>query len=147
MAMYSVIRAGVALSTTNDHITYVGNSNRGIKMIRAMIGGEATASAVNRPVLQYSTSGTTGGGAITPEKFNSKSPAAGSGTWYTTWSSQPTLSGNPVITLPFNAFGGVINWVASPGEEIWRLDTEQFSIFRTGTGTSTISSTIVFEEV
>lgn len=142
--VYSVVRSA-ALSTTADHMTFIAGSAAQIRILEIIFGGEATASAVNRIAVQRSTGGTTGGGAITPEKFNTRSPAATT-VVDTTWAAQPTLSGNPALLKAINAFGGFVRWVAAPGEEIYLLNSEQLSI-RSQSGTSTFSVTVVFEEL
>ncbi len=142
--VYSGVRSGVALSTTADQFTLTAASAGQLRVLEYLIGGEATASAVNRVALQYSTGGATPTTA-TPEKFNSRSPAAAS-QLATGWTTQPTLAGLPIITLAYNAFGGVWRWVASPGEEIYRVNSEQFSV-RSLSGTSVVSATIIWEEL
>lgn len=80
---------------------------------------------------------------ITPEKFNSRSPAA-AGTYGK--AGTQALVGNPMITIAFNAFGGFIRWVAAPGEELYYVNSEVISM-RSLSGISTVSSTIIFEEL
>jgi hypothetical protein len=51
--------------------------------------------------------------------------------------------------LAFNAFGGVIRWVAAPGEEIWSsaggATGEQ--ILSSISGTGAVSTHMIFEEM
>lgn len=143
--VYSVERTGFSLSTTNDSFTFIAGSTAQIRLLEIILGGEATSSAVNRLLYQRSTGGTTGGGAITPEKFNSRSPSSTT-VVDTTWSGQPTLSGNPWLVHPINALGGYIDWKAAPGEEFYLVNSEQMSV-RSASGTSTFSETVVFEEL
>lgn len=142
--VYSGVRSGVALSTTADLFTLTTAATAQARILEFLIGGEATASAVNRVALQISTGGATPTNA-TPEKFNSRSPAATT-LFRTGWTTQPTLSGSPLLSLAFNAFGGVIRWVAAPGEEIYLVNGEQLSC-RSLSGTSTVSATVIFEEL
>jgi hypothetical protein len=51
-----------------------------------------------------------------------------------------------MLSLAFNAFGGFVRWVAAPGEEIYYVNSEVVSM-RSASGTSVVSSTIVFEEL
>lgn len=143
--VYSVEVSGSALSTTNDAFTFIAGSAAQLRVLEIILGGEATSSAVNRNRYQRSTSGTTGGGAITPEKFNTRSPAAAT-VVDTTWTGQPTLSANPWLVVAFNAFGGYVDWKAAPGSETYFVNSEQHSV-RSASGTSTVSQTIVFEEL
>ena len=143
--VYSVERSGVALVTTTDTYTFIAAAAAQVRILEIIWGGEATASAVNRISHQRSTGGATGSGAVTPEKFNTRSPAATT-VVDTAWVTQPTLSGNPWLVLVLNAFGGYVDWKAAPGEEFYIVNSEQMSI-RSQSGTSTFSSTIIFEEL
>jgi hypothetical protein len=141
--VYSIINAGTALSTTGDNLTCQAASAGQGRILEIIIGGEATTSAVNRVSVQRAGTSITGNSAITPEKFNSRSPAA-AGVYGKTGTQ--ALDGNAMISLAFNAFGGFIRWVAAPGEEIYYVNSEVISM-RSASGTSTVSSTIIFEEL
>lgn len=141
--VYSIINPGVALSTTADTLTFQAASAGQGRILEIIIGGEATASAVNRIAIQRAGTSITGNTAITPEKFNSRSPAA-AGTYGK--AGTQSLVGNPLLSLAFNAFGGFIRWVAAPGEEMYFVNSEVISI-RSSSGTSTVSMTGVFEEL
>lgn len=141
--VYSIVRPGVALSTSADNLTCQAASAGQGRILEIIIGGEATSSAVNRVSVQRAGTSITGNNAITPEKFNSRSPAA-AGT-YGQGGTQ-SLVGNPMLTLAFNAFGGFLDWKAAPGEELYYVNSEVISM-RSASGTSTVSSTIIFEEL
>lgn len=141
--VYSIVNSGTALSTTGDNLTFQAASAGQGRILEFIIGGEATASAVNRVAVQRSGTSITGNSALTPEKFNTRSPAA-AGTYGKTGTQ--ALAGNPMLTLAFNAFGGFIRWVAAPGEEMYYVNSEVISV-RSLSGTSIVSSTGVFEEL
>jgi hypothetical protein len=141
--VYSIVNAGTALSTTGDNLTTEAASAGQGRILEIIIGGEATASAVNRVSVQRAGTSITANSAITPEKFNSRSPAA-AGTYGK--AGTQALVGNPMLSLAFNAFGGFVRWVAAPGEEIYYVNSEVVSM-RSASGTSVVSSTIVFEEL
>ena len=141
--VYSIIKAGTALSTTADALTFQAASAGQARILELIIGGEATSSAVNRVTIGRAGSSITGNAAATPEKFNSRSPAA-AGTYGSTGTQ--ALVGNPMLSLAFNAFGGFIRWVAAPGEELYYVNSEVISM-RSASGTSTCSSTGIFEEL
>jgi hypothetical protein len=141
--VYSIINAGVALSTSADTLTFQAASAGQGRILELIIGGEATSSAVNRVSVQRAGTSITGNTAITPEKFNTRSPSA-AGT-YGKGGTQ-SLSGNPMLSLAFNAFGGFIRWVAAPGEEMYYVNSEVISL-RSASGTSTVSATGIFEEL
>ncbi len=141
--VYSIVNAGTALSTSADNLTFEAASAGQGRILELIIGGEATASAVNRLAVQRAGTSITGNTAITPEKFNSRSAAA-AGTYGK--AGTQALVGNPMLSLAFNAFGGVIRWVAAPGEEMYYVNSEVISI-RSASGTSLVSSTGIFEEL
>ena len=141
--VYSIINAGTALSTTADNLTFQAAAAGQGRVLEIIIGGEATASAVNRVSVQRAGTSITGNTAITPEKFNSRSPAA-AGTYGK--AGTQALVGNPMLTLAYNAFGGFIDWKAAPGEELYYVNSEVISI-RSASGVSPVSSTGIFEEL
>lgn len=141
--VYSIINAGTALSTTADNLTVSAAASGQGRIVEIIIGGEATVSAVNRVSLQRSATALSGSVSITPEKFNSRSPA-NAGVYGK--SNSGSLSGNPMLSLAFNAFGGFIRWVAAPGEEVYYVNSEVISL-RSASGTSVVSTTIIFEEL
>ncbi len=152
--VYSKILQSVAASTTNDTWELGAASAGQTRILEHFVGGEATASAVIRVgVNRVTTQGTgTAPTAYTPEKFNTRSPAA-AGTYYgavganVAWgTAQATLAANPMIHHAFNAFGGTDRWVAQPGEEIYLVNAE-FASARSGVGTSVISAMAVVEEL
>lgn len=141
--VYSIINAGTALSTTADNLTFQAASAGQGRILELIIGGEATSSAVNRVAVQRAGTSITSNTAITPEKFNTRSPAA-AGTYGK--AGTQALVGNPMLSIGFNAFGGFIRWVAGPGEEMYFVNSEVISV-RSASGTSTVSSTGIFEEL
>lgn len=141
--VFSIINAGTALSTTADNLTFQAASAGQGRILELIIGGEATSSAVNRVSVQRAGTSITSNTAITPEKFNTRSPAA-AGTYGK--AGTQSLSGNPMLSMGFNAFGGFIRWVAGPGEEMYYVNSEVISM-RSASGTSTVSSTGIFEEL
>jgi hypothetical protein len=141
--VYSIINAGATLSTTADLLTFQAAAAGQGRVLELIIGGEATTSAVNRLSVQRAGTSITANSAITPEKFNSRSPAA-AGTYGK--AGTQALVGNPMLTLAFNAFGGFIRWVAGPGEEMYYVNSEVISV-RSASGVSVVSATGIFEEL
>lgn len=142
--VYSGTRAGITLATTADAWTLSSGASGQLRLIEAFMGGESGASAVERLALQRSTGGTTPTNQ-TPEKASTRSPAAVA-TFATTWSAQPTLSGNPFAWLSANTFGGSDRWVPAPGEEFYLVNGELMSA-RSSSGTSVVSTHAVWEEL
>jgi hypothetical protein len=145
MAKYILSRSNVALSTSDDTLTIISASSRRFRLVEVLIGGMGTASAANELRVNRSTGGTTGGGALTPVKESADAPTQAF-TNFTTWSAQPSLSGDPLIRLPVNANGGVVRWLARADEQFECRNGEQLS-FRSATGTSNVSLTVVIDEL
>ena len=141
--VYSIINAGATLSTTADLLTCQAASAGQGRILEIIIGGEATASAVNRISVQRAGTSITTNTAITPEKFNSRSPAA-AGTYGK--AGTQALVGNPMLSIGLNCFGGMIRWVAAPAEELYYVNSEVISL-RSASGTSLVSATVIFEEL
>lgn len=114
------------------------------------IGGESTASTVNRMAVRRSTSNLTTPTAQTPSKAASTSPAAytdGS----TTATGEPTTAAAPAIwTYALNTFGGVIRWVAAPGQQLLiqgaTAGNNEITL-ESSSGTGLISCQMLFEEI
>jgi hypothetical protein len=141
--VYSIVNAGVALSTTADTLTFKAAAAGQARILELIIGGEATAGAVNRVGLGQLGTTLSGQSSITPEKFNSRSPAA-NGTYAKANTS--ALAAGWMLVLAFNAFGGFLRWVAGPGEEMYFVNGEVIGL-RSISGTSTVSATGIFEEM
>jgi hypothetical protein len=141
--VYSIVKAATALSTTADLLTFKAAASGQGRILELIIGGEAVASAVNRVNVQQENATLASNGAITPEKFNSRSPAA-AGT-YGAGNTSAALAG-AMLVFAINAFGGFIRWVAAPGEEMYYVNGEVIGV-RSASGTSTVSATGIFEEL
>lgn len=141
--VYSNVKSGTALSTTADLLFGKAAASGQFRVLEWIIGGEATSSAVNRVGIAQMGTTLAGNANVTPEKFNSRSPAA-AGT-YGNANTSAIVAGN-MLVLAFNAFGGFIRWVAAPGEEQYAVNGEVISL-RSLSGTSTVSGTMIFEEL
>jgi hypothetical protein len=155
MARYGCSVSGVALSTTNDLRTLETASALGqgftIKLYELFLMGEAASSAVARVVVNRPSVAPTGAATnVVPEKINPASVAAVFKAASTYASSQATLSTNDVLIPAFNAFGGIVRWVAPPDSEIIATGTGaavgQLCV-RSRSGTSTVSGHLLVEEV
>lgn len=152
MARYTVSVNGVALSTTNDLKTLQTTATGAgsvIKVPEIYLSGEAGSSAFARVVVNRPSASPTGAATSqTPEKIDPASVAAAFTAATTYATTQSTLSTNDVLILGFNAFGGVVRWLAMPDYEI--VTGSQGAIaylsIRSRSGTSTVSGHVVVEE-
>jgi hypothetical protein len=136
MALYSTQFAPLTIAaafaqgstalTNNNYFgvktTAAGNMAR---IIEVFIGGEASSSTVNRMAIRRNSVSTTTPAAgnnqisTTPLPLSWSAPAStfldyGAAATNATTANLPALH-----IMAFNAFGGVIRWVAAPGEEMY----------------------------
>jgi len=76
--------------------------------------GRGATSAPQSVHISHGATGTTPGGAITPDKAEHTDQPAAAFTTSTTWAAQPALNTNPEV-VGFNALGGINRWVTPPG--------------------------------
>lgn len=123
-----------------------------VQIIELFMGGEATSSTVNEmEVARDSTVGATlsfgaGGYAAALSPNYTKQAAA-----FNTATTKPQKSATLHLLSPaFNAFGGVVRWVAAPGEELIMVGASasfgEISL-TSASGTGKLSSTIIWEEL
>lgn len=140
---YKVNRASTALSTTADFFTIIAPSTASLIIRDITVTGGATASAYNEILVQRSTGGATGGGAITPAPTHPSFAAAGF-TVNTTWGTQPTLTANAVIDrIGVNANGG---GVRKSGLAYVIPPSGQVSV-RSASGTSAVTIDMTIEQI
>src|SRR2546429_15143 len=142
--VYSNVKAGTALSSSADALFFKAAAAGQGRILELIIGGEATASAVNRVGVAQVNATLASNVNVTPEKFNTRSPAAAR--TYGNANTSALLAGN-MLVMAFNAFGGFVRWVAAPGEEMYYVNGEVISLRELTTTHSVVSSTGVFEEM
>ena len=145
MPLYTVSRTRTALSTSNDLLTIIASATKPLRIYVVDIKGMDTTSAYNEVLMQRSSGGTTPGGAITPAKVNPGSGAA-SFTAYTTWSAQPSLSGEILWRFGPNSNGGIDKDVVLPGFE-WPVPVGGQVSFRSAAGTGAVVINLKVEEI
>lgn len=129
-----------------------------VQVMEIYCGGQATASAVN--IMQFartqslatSPTALAAGGAASDAFLNNFGTALSASavvcTSATTGPSRSTLAASSRLNLSFNAFGGIVRWVAAPGEEWGILGTAAagsvLSAY-TGGSVSLMGSHIIYE--
>lgn len=149
MSHYAVAREGATPVANETLLALTTAANEQGMIDEIFIGGEATSSTVNRMVLRRSTTNGTSATTQTPSEMDVRSSAAlvqGA----TTWTTEPTTAAAPAIwTTALNVFGGVVRWVAAPGQELViqgaTAGNSEVS-FESASGTGDVSCQIVFEE-
>lgn len=151
MAMYILPKQTFTANTpvtANGCIGLTSSATTIDRVVEVLVGGEATTSSAQlTKFARHSTVGATPV-AVTPGKLNPRSAAAAAA-GFSSFSSAAVVGGT-LVQLSFNAFGGVVRWVAAPGEELYFVggtaaDTEG-SINGTGVSGS-ISAHVIFEEL
>ena len=133
-----------------------GSSTQSILISEIFMGGQAGSSAVQLlDVARDSTVCVTPTALTTAESdaaLNASTAAlAAPPVSFTTASTQPQRSATlGLLMLPFNAFGGLVRWVAYPGEELNLLGNtaslgEISASFYTGTTGASVGGHIIYE--
>lgn len=112
-------------------------------------GGEATTStAMRTDVTRNSTNG------ITPTAGNVQNlhpfQVANVVAFSVGWSTQPIAAAGNLFSTSWNAHGGVVRWLAAPGEEFVILDAtagENEISCEAGVGTGTSSYGVIWREM
>ena len=128
----------------------------GLNVMEIYIGGQASASSIN--LQQFARNSTIGGSLTALAAPNSDGPMQGGGAaaialsyvGATTLPQRSAAITSSRLTLSLNAFGGIVRWVAAPGEE-WgifgvtvNISESSLSCF-TGGSAGLIGSHIVYE--
>lgn len=145
--------------TDNKHLNIQTIANNYVRIIEVYEGGEATSSNANVMRLgRCSTLGATlsftANKGFGPVVMNVLTVATVSHKAYdtSTTKSQMSATAGHLLDLSFNAFGGIVRWVAAPEEEIWLFGTattnsEAALAGFTGTATGIMSAHIIAEEM
>lgn len=100
-----------------------GSGTQVSKLVEVYMGGQATASAPTPMILaRDSTVGATLSGGTLAAADPATAALAAPMAQFTTASTKPQRSASlQLLQLGFNAFGGIVRWVAAPGYEIGML--------------------------
>lgn len=120
------------------------------RVLEVSWGGEVTTSTAMRTrIARDSAVGTGSRTAGNSQKLNQHSPTQ-SGFFSTTYATlQPTIVAGALFGTSWNAHGGVVRWLAAPGEEFQIYDNGAANASlecRADVGTATSSYHVVWEE-
>ena len=159
MAQYTAAAAGWTPVAHADGASALANASyqalrtttaSTLRVTEVFVGGEATSSTVNRMSLRRLSTNATTPTDVAPAPLNPLSAAAIS-QGYSASATGPTIaSTGHLLNLALNAFGGVVRWVAAPGQEIWA--TAQTApngqlVLDSISGTGIVSTHLIFEEM
>jgi len=111
---YIVKQNNITPTAGNDILTVLSITGRRGRVVMVEVGGRGTTSASQQIEVGRSTGGTTGGGALTPGKYDHTDQPAAAFTYDTTWSAQPTLDTH-THALVWNALGGANRLIPPKG--------------------------------
>lgn len=149
-------RADASNKTDGKYHAIIGDSTtRMLRITEVMVSGEAAAAALALMKLaRDSTVGATlsNGAGAAIAALSSGAPTVRATTFDTATTKPQSSATLHLLQLSLQAFGGVIRWVAAPGQEIYQVGNavnvgETSLDAFTGSGTPTISSHIHFEEL
>lgn len=161
MPMYSMAAAGWTPVAHADGASALANNSYQaqrttaatniIRIVEVFIGGEATSSTVNRMALRRCSTNAGTPTAVTPGPYGISGSQASTAAGYVAATTGPTIASTThPLNLAFNAFGGVIRWVAAPGEEFYQATAtaaNSESVIDSISGTGVVSTHAVFEEL
>lgn len=146
--------ATMTTATFNNAYQALRAATAGIdRVIEVFMGGEATSSTVNQMTVRRHSTHSTGQVNVVPAALNPLSAASVAQGFVTLTAGTSGVVGAAtahLLNVSFNAFGGIIRWVAAPGEELYitanTAPNDEISLASV-TGTGKLSSHIVFEEL
>src|SRR5262245_39535029 len=122
MPKYTASRGGVSglsIAATTDLIIIEAGSNRMAKVWEVGWGGEATTTTAMRTRFTLATTaGTSITGTVDVQKLSPATDPTQAATLGTSSTSPTYAAGSMIPVMSWNAHGGVVRWLAAPGEEI-----------------------------
>lgn len=140
-----------ALANASYHAIRTAASTDTVRTVEVFIGGEASSSAINRMMLRRTTTLVATPTNVAPAPLNIFSVAAVAQGFAAATTGPTIATTNHLLNLSMNAFGGIVRWVAAPGEEIWSTGTTQPNaeqVLSSGAASAgAVSDHIIFEEI
>jgi len=118
---YGSNRPGLTTATGTNHLAIVGAASEYGEIMEVNFGGESTTSVAQRTEVSRADEGTGAQTGLTEQAFSEQAPAATLAVGHTAATTDPAPEGAPLLEYGWNAHGGVIRWLAAPGEEIIML--------------------------
>ena len=105
-------------ATGVPHITVENIANQFSLVMEWGFGGEVTASTLMRGGSSRAAEGVGARTAVTPGIYNEGATASSTFLSSTFNTTQPAIEGGYMWERSWNAHGGVVRWLAAPGQEI-----------------------------
>lgn len=145
---YSGVVRSITPQTTDDNWFLTGGAGEFGRILEVHWGGEATTSTAMHTRIARSSgqSGAATAGNVAKLGPNNPTNTLTFGTTFAT--TQPTLDAGDLFAQSWNAHGGVVRWLAAPGEEFVLIGASTETVIScrntVGTGTSTYGT--IWEE-
>lgn len=148
MALYNVHVASITPATNDDNWALTAGAGKSGKIQEVSWGGEVTSSAAMCTRNARSSGQTGATTAATQAKTHPNSPTSGLVVATTFATTQPTLDAGNLFAISWNAHGGVVRWLAAPGQEwvIIGAATETVISNRNSVGTSTSTYGLIWAD-
>ena len=121
-----------------------------LRLMDVQIGGESAAANVNRMAIRRLSTNASTPTNTAPGPLNPLSAAAVS-QGYVAATTGPTIASTAHLgEFAMNTFGGIVRWVAAPGEELYATASTAPNgemVLDSITGTGVVSTNIKFEEL
>lgn len=106
-----------------------GSATQRTNFLEVYVGGQSSSSAVSIMILgrDSTAAATAGAGTGYSDSPLDASTAALAAPMLSqnAWTTKPQRGSTHLLNLTFNAFGGIVRWVAAPGEEISQITATQ----------------------
>lgn len=150
MARYSGNVRSITPSTSDDNWTLDAPTAKSGRVLEVSWGGEATTTTAMQTRVTRCNTGAgqhpVGAGTLVASvALHPNSPSAGIMIYSTYATQQPTLVSGDLFSTSWNAHGGVVRWLAAPGEEFVIIGVATICC-RNSVGTATSSYGVIWEE-
>jgi len=145
MAHYTGSVPGISPSLADDNWTLDAGASESGKIIEVSWGGEVVVTTAMQTRVARSSAAAGAGTAGNITKIHPNSPAALIDFFTTYATTQPTLDAGDLFATSWNAHGGVVRWLAAPGEEFILIGAATISC-RNGAGIGLSSYHTVWAE-
>jgi hypothetical protein len=135
-------------SLTDDNWNLRAGAAKSGKILEVWFGGQATTSTGMQTRVARASGQTGSATAGNVEKLHPNAAGNGMGFATTFATTQPTLEAGNLFATSWNAHGGVVRWLAAPGEEFVLIGaaTELTIACRNSVGTAVSDYGCVWEE-
>lgn len=145
MAKYSGTLLGITPTATAGNWWLEGQSSRMASILEVSWGGEVTTSTNMRTrVARNSNVGTT----RTTGNVQSLNPNSASNTTFfvSSYSTPPTISAGSLFSIGWNAHGGAVRWVPTPGEEFLIIGAQSIECRNDGSNTAASTYNTIWDD-